>query len=271
MDVRTFPNQMRPGVGQKPRRESQRPTLPQHARHCPVLEAGSSLGFLVYPSLGPTESFYLEYRGDGAYRFAYYVSKGGKFDVMFTVTYTMPPNGVGMIREEVGFPKGVPIMSKEAALAVARTFLVPEDMGTPAGALSLRGNTNFQTPPGWDTVYTPIFNMLERPAPPMMVVRVETDWFAHETEFRYVLEPGEGITAQHNMPIGQVMFVPREEITLVEGTAEELAARNATQMEFIAAKAGDRLQTPYGMSYSPHYLKKSREYRHADPKDHKDG
>ena len=51
MEVRLFPNFRRPGVGLKPRRDGQRPFLPQHARHCPVLEAGSSLGFLVYPPL----------------------------------------------------------------------------------------------------------------------------------------------------------------------------------------------------------------------------
>ena len=28
----------------QPRREGSRPLLPQHARHCPVLEAGSALG-----------------------------------------------------------------------------------------------------------------------------------------------------------------------------------------------------------------------------------
>ena len=267
MEVRTYPNQLRPGIGQKPRREGQRPTLPLHARHCPVLEAGSSLGFLVYPPLAPNESFYLEYRGDGQYRFAYYVlGKAGKYEVLFTVTMTMPANGVGMIKEEVGFPSGVPLMSREAALALARTFIVPEDLGTPAGALSIRGNTNFQTPPGWDTVYTPIFNMLDRPTPPMLVVRVETDWFAHETEFRYVLEPGEGITAQHNMPVGQVLFVPREEITFRECTDAEIAELHKSQLEFVHAKAGDRLQTPYGMSYSPHYQKKSRENRPTEPK-----
>jgi hypothetical protein len=42
MEVRLYPNSRRPGVGMKPRRESQRPLLPQHARHCPVLEAGSA-------------------------------------------------------------------------------------------------------------------------------------------------------------------------------------------------------------------------------------
>ena len=131
MDVRLFPNSTRPGVGLKPRRESQRPMLPQHSRHCPVLEAGSSLGYLVYPPLAPNESYYLEYKGDGIYRFAYYVAgSSGKFDVLFVVSYTMPANGVGMIKEDVAFPKGVPVMSREAAIAMARTLVVPEDIGT---------------------------------------------------------------------------------------------------------------------------------------------
>jgi hypothetical protein len=71
MEVRLFPNLRRPGVGLRPRREAQRPLLPQHARHCPVLEAGSSLGFMVYAPLEPKESFYFEYEGDGRYKFVY--------------------------------------------------------------------------------------------------------------------------------------------------------------------------------------------------------
>jgi hypothetical protein len=46
----------------------------------------------------------------------------------------------------------------------------------------------------------PIFNMIERPVAPMLIVRVETDWYAHETEFRYVLQAGEGITVEHSIP-----------------------------------------------------------------------
>ncbi len=45
MEVQLWPHPGRPGVGLKPRNESQRPLLPQHARHCPVLEAGSGLGY----------------------------------------------------------------------------------------------------------------------------------------------------------------------------------------------------------------------------------
>ena len=145
--------------------------------------------------------------------------------------------------------------------AVARVFLVPEDMGTPPGAIALRGATNFQTPAGWDTVYTPIFNMIERPVAPMLVVRVETDWYAHETEFRYVLQAGEGITLEPSMPIGQVFFVPREPITLRACTSEELKAIDESREEFHRQKAATVQKTSYGLSYSPHYLRESRARR----------
>jgi hypothetical protein len=259
MDVRLFPNSRRPGVGLKPRRESQRPLLPQHARHCPVLEAGSALGFLVYPPLEPNESFHIEHEGDGRYKFTYYLSTpGGNWQAIVSVTVVLPVGGLGMITERVEFPSRETPITEEDAVLLARTFIVPEDMGTPPGALSLRGATNFQTPPGWDTVYTPVFNMIERPVAPMLVVRVETDWYAHETEFRYVLQPGEGISGAHSMPIGQVFFVPREEITLRDCSEEELAAIGRSRSEFSREKAALKLTTPYGLQYSPHYLRQSR-------------
>jgi hypothetical protein len=243
----------------KPRRESQRPLLPQHARHCPVLEAGSALGFLVYPPLEPHESFHLEFLGDGQYQFGYYLSgPRGNWEPLFALKVTLPVGSMGMIKEEVTFMTPNPPISREEALRVVRTFIVPEDLGTPPGALSLRGATNFQTPPGWDTVYTGVLNMIERPAAPVLVVRVETDWYAHETEFRYVVQPGEGISASHSMPIGQVFFVPREEITLHDCTAEEAQALIESAETFQREKAAIKLTTAYGLQYSPHYLRQSR-------------
>jgi hypothetical protein len=245
-------------VGLTPRREASRPLLPQHSRHCPVLEAGSALGFMVYPPLEPKETLYVEHEGDGRYKFVYYLqTQDGKRTPLFQITLSLSLGGVGMMKEEVTFV-GVPMLSREAALAVTRALVVPEDMGTPTGAIALRGATNFQTPPGWDTVYTPIFNMIERPIAPMLVVRVETDWYAHETEFRYVLQPGEGITVEHSMPIGQVCFVPREEITMRAGTSEELKAFEESRDEFNRRKAAAVQKTSYGLSYSPHYLRQSR-------------
>jgi hypothetical protein len=160
MEVRTFPNTRRPGTGLPPKRESSRPLLPQHARHCPVLEAGSMLGFMVYAPLEPKESLFVEFEGDGRYRFVYYLlTSDGKRTPIFQVTMALSVGGIGMMKEEVTFV-GAPMLSREAALAVTRAFLVPEDMGTPAGAVALRGATNFQTPAGWDTVYSPILNMI---------------------------------------------------------------------------------------------------------------
>jgi len=259
MEVRLYPNSRRPGVGLKPRRESQRPLLPQHARHCPVLEAGSALGFLVYPPLEPHESFHLEFQGDGRYLFSYFLSNpSGKWEPLFSLTVVLPVGGMGMIKQDVAFAKPNPPISREEAMRVATAFIVPEDLGTPPGALSVRGSTNFQTPPGWDTVYAPVFNMIERPIAPMLVVRVETDWYSHETEFRYVLQPGEGISAMHSMPIGQVFFVPREEITMRDCTADELQAIDLAAQTFSREKAAFKIATPYGVEYSPHYLRESR-------------
>ncbi|HWN83566.1 MAG TPA: hypothetical protein VNN99_00390, partial [Vicinamibacterales bacterium] len=84
------------------------------------------------------------------------------------------------------------------------------------------------------------------------------DWYMHESEFRYVLQPGEGISGQRNMPIGQVFFVPREEISLTECTSEELDAMRKADDEFSRGKADAQVATPYGVPYSPHYLKESR-------------
>jgi len=259
MEVRTYPNSRRPGVGLKPRHESHRPFLPQHARHCPVLEAGSALGYLVYPPLEPNESYHLEFQGEGRYQFTYFMSApSGRWDQIFTLTISMPVGSIGMLKEEASFPTKNSPFSREEASRIARAFIVPEDLGTPPGALSLRGATNFQTPAGWDTVYTSVFNMIERPVAPVLVVRVETDWYAHETEFRYVLQPGEGISASHSMPIGQVFFVPREEITMRNCTDEEIAALKASMDKFTEDKAASKITTPYGMPYSPQYLKQSR-------------
>jgi len=261
MEVRLFPNSRRPRVGLSPRRESQRPLLPQHARHCPVLEAGSASGFMVYAPLEPQESYYVEYEGDGRYKFVYCLqSPSGQPTPVFSVALTMSLGAVGLMKEDVSF-MGVPILSREGALDVMRVFVVPEDMGTPAGALALRGATNFQTPPGWDTMYTPIFNMIERPVAPMLVVRVETDWYAHETEFRYVLQPGEGITVQQSLPIGQVFFLPREEPTMRECTSAELEAIRESQRQFAQHKSEAAQKTSYGLTYSPHYLRRSREQK----------
>jgi hypothetical protein len=253
MEIRLFPNLNRPDVGMKPRREPQRPLLPQHARHCPVLEAGSALGYLVYPALKERESFHIEYQGDGRYRFTFFLNRGS-WQPLFTATLTLPVGSIGMMKEEVAFMDQKPPMSRDQALHLVRALIVPEDFGTPPGAVALRGANNFQTPEGWDTVYAPVFNMIDRPVAPMLVVRVETDWYAHLTEFRYVLQPGEGIPGSHNMPVGQVFFVPREEMSMRDCTENEVKKIHQSISEFIENKAKENQETPLGLTYSPYYV-----------------
>lgn len=243
----------------KPHRESLRPLLPQHARHCPVLEAGSALGYLVYPPLTEKESFHIEFQGEGRYQFIYSLrTPTGDFEPMFSVTIVLPAGTIGMFKEDVSILSRKTAMNRNDAVRLMRAFIVPEDLATPPGAIALRGATNFRTPQGWDTVYTPIFNLIDRPVAPMLVVRVETDWYAHETEFRYVLQPGEGISAAHNLPIGQVFFVPRDEITMRDCTSEELEEIRRSKAEFAREKEANKIMTPHGLNYSPHYLRQSR-------------
>jgi len=264
MEVVLFPNPRRPGFGLRPRSESQRPLLPQHARNCPVLEAGSGLGVLVYPPLAEHELFQIGYEGEGKYQLEYSINPtGSKWEPIFSVTYQLPVGGIGATKEEVKMMIPATPESTNTASMMARMFIAPDDLGTPAGAVTLRGAYNFQTPAGWDTVYTSIFNMIERPMAPVLAIRVETDWYVHDTEFRYVLLPGESISASHNLPIGQAFFVPREKITLRDGTGEEIEARQKSSEEFFDAKKAAKVKTGYGLEHSPHYLRKSRQQNAA--------
>src|SRR4026207_1530532 len=104
MEVRIYSNTRRPGVGMAPKRESTRPLLPQHARHCPVLEAGSAMGFMVYAPPDPRASMEVEHGGGGGYKFVYYLQNpNGKPTPVFVTTMTMSLGGVGMMKEDVQF------------------------------------------------------------------------------------------------------------------------------------------------------------------------
>ena len=139
MEVGLFPNPRRPGVGLRPRREAQRPLLPQHARHCPVLEAGSTVGFLVHPPLAEKETFQIGYEGEGRYQFVYSVNtKANNWEPVFTVTYLLPVGGIGATKREVKMHIQDSPQTREIAHLMPGMFISAEDMGTPAGAVTLR-------------------------------------------------------------------------------------------------------------------------------------
>ena len=52
-----------------------------------------------------------------------------------------------------------------------------------------------------------------------------------------------------------VFFVRREEITLRDCSGEELAAIRRSKEEFFREKAALKVSPPYGLEYSPHYLR----------------
>ena len=260
MEVILFPNPLRPGIGLRPKKEAQRPMLPQHARLCPVLEAGSSLGALVYPALAENEQFHIGYEGEGLYQFGYSVNTTGKkWEKIFNINYQLSVGTIGMRKEEVQLVVTETPGFKETARTMARMFISVDDLGTPEGAVTLRGAFNFQTPSGWDTVYSGVTNNPARPVAPVLVTRVETDWYVHDSEFRYILTPGDIITVSHNLPVGQVFFVPREEVTYRDGTEQESTKRQKTSKAFFNEKATNKKTTPYGMEYSPVYQQMSRQ------------
>ncbi|MGH2587008.1 MAG: hypothetical protein ACRDJE_19005 [Dehalococcoidia bacterium] len=260
LTVTLLPNQRRPSIGRPPNSEARRPWLPQHARHCPVLEAGSALGFLIYPPLQENESYQVRYLSDNSFRFSFFVNDStGKPDLVFAVTSAPSAGGGGLMADDLMYRDAhygigdAEIQSLKDALIV--------NLDTPPGAVGLRGAWDFRTPEGWDTVYTGVLNQTEPPHVPVLSVRVQTDWYAHNTEFRYVLQPGEAVSAAGTSPIGQVFFVPREDVKLQNGAPQDVEAFRGAQQQYWQKKAGDRLVAPYGLAYSPHYRKVSRANR----------
>ena len=126
MEVGLFPNPFRPGIGLRPRREAQRPLLPQHARHCPVLEAGSTAGFLVHPPLAEKETFQVGYEGEGRYQLVYSVNaKGSKWEPIFTVTYLLPMGGIGATKREIKMHIQDTPQTREIAHLMPGMFICP--------------------------------------------------------------------------------------------------------------------------------------------------
>ena len=72
------------------------------------------------------------------------------------------------------------------------------------------------------------------------------------------LQPGEGIPGSHNLPIGQVFFIPREHNTLRDCTEEEAEVLRSARQAYFKEKARHKTKTRYGVEYSPYYLRESR-------------
>jgi hypothetical protein len=260
MQVVLFPHQLRPDIGKKPVQVAQRPDLPQRARLCPVLEAGSALGFLVYAPLRHDEAYQVSCEDMQHYQLSYYRDLGGgDWQSCFKITYVTAVSGNGtIVRREIAQSGDAPALSDAQVAELEDALIVPSHFGVPAGAVGLRGAHDFRTPPGWDTVYGAVLNHVSPPVVPALTVRVETDWYAHDTEFRYVLQPGDVIQVTAEGPIGQVFFVPREAHVLRAASNEEFSAFRDQLVAFKRLKRDTTQATAFGPSFSPLYSREQQ-------------
>jgi len=259
LNVKLVPHQLRPGVGQMPASEGRRTWLPQQSRFCPVLEDGSKMGFLVYPPLEANETYQVRFEDDGNFRFTFFKNR----KVVLTLLKRLSAGGgEGATTELVFFDESAGL-DRRAITTVFDTMVA--NIGAPIGGVGLRGAYDFVTPPGWDTVYTGVVNDLGRPQVPVLTVQVQTDWYTHPTEFRYVLQAGESVSASGFAPVGQVFFVPRQEVG-VELASDEERARFKRELDaYWERKPGLAEHTRYGGVYDHQYRTEGRGYSDVVP------
>jgi hypothetical protein len=213
------------------------------------------MGLLVYPPLRDGESYQVAYVDDGHYELTFFRARKPVF------TFASKPAGGGGgagLSELVRFNEagGVP---REEVAKLASALVI--NLHTPIGGVGLRGSHDFATPEGWDTIYTGVLNDVRRPTMPSLSVRVETDWFRQPTEFRYVLQKGDSISAEAHVPVGQVIFVPREEVTLTLASDDEGVQFERERQEYWARKPEYERHAAYGSPNDRQYQEERRGHR----------
>lgn len=228
----------------------------------PAIEDANRLGFLVYPPLHDHESVQLQARGNGVLAITWFINGDrGLRSPAFVVQVrrSAGPGGlddtqVTILDEHAGF---------DAATAVTLVAAVTSGINSPPGSVGLRGAHNFITPAGWDTVYTAVFNEPQRPAVSTLTTRVETDWFPCETEFRVILEKGDITSVIGSGPIGQVLFVPREDCLIAEATEVERQRFAAAHQDSLVHSVSAAKTTRYGGVFSDYYREQQHVHRNG--------
>ncbi len=256
-EILVAPDGMRAGVGLMPTSERGRGSLPQESHFCPVLEDGSRLGFLVYPPLKEDETYSVSYDDDAVYEFTF--NRGGR--LAFVITEKPAAGGGGTGNRKLKFYNEHAGVERAEIHGLVDSLI--NNVHSPDGGVGLRGAYHFFTPEGWDTVYTGVMNELRVPAVPCLTIRVQTDWYLHATEFRYVLQKGDSISASAHAPVGQVFFVPREAVTLSPVSRQETTRRLKEKSDYLGRKPQLAQHTNYGAYYDNQYRTESRERRRA--------
>jgi len=257
IDVLEVPNQRRPGVGRRPVAENRRAWLPQQARFCPVLEDGSRLGFLTYAPLEDHEVLQVRRPRDELLRFSFAVTEaGGTTRPLWVIDLTSSAGGGGLDSHDVRFvDEGLALSEQEV---IGQLDALTVNLNAPPGAVGIRGAFDFVTPEGWDTVYLGVLNEVQPPRMPVLTARIETDWYAQQTEFRYLLGTGQTLSVSGSAPIGQVFFVPREVVELRAADADAVARFQEAGQRYWSERATKERTTNFGTLHSYHYRDEQR-------------
>jgi hypothetical protein len=239
--------------------------LPQHARMCGPLEAGSALGFLVYPPLHDHESFQMRRTGPGALDFSFFGGDAARPTHLFTLHYTIPATGIGVWSEDLAFRAPDNALTDDEIRGLRDALLRMGSLWLPPGAVALRGANDFRTAPGWDTVFTGVLNQAQPPPLCALTARVETDWYAFDTEFRYVLQVGDIVSGSGRVPVGQAFVVPRRDTRLRQADHDEVDAFRASQHSFTRKKLDARAENALGVEYDTLYREASRAAARPSP------
>jgi hypothetical protein len=190
----------------------------------PALDAAAKTGFLVYPPLHPHESVEVRLLDTGSFAFTLRVKGPRGTDApVFTVRIGGSAGWGGLGNHEVLFIDEKADVDAELIgqlMGAMTTNVMP---GT-VGQFGLLGAYNFITPEGWNSVCMGTINRPRADGIPVLNCLVESDWYPQNTEFRYGFKRGEFIQVTHDTPLGQVLFVPREAVQLVEVADEQAAA-----------------------------------------------
>jgi hypothetical protein len=229
-----------------------------------VLEDASKSGFLVYPPLHDHEALQIRYLEQNVFRLSFFVDDPtGASHRAFVVDVHPSAGSGGVDAQDVRFIDPKAKIDEDAVLTLVDALTT--NINTPPGGVGLRGAFDFMTPEGWDTLYAGVMNEQQRPAVPSLAVRVETDWYAQNTEFRYVLQPGEVLSTGGSAPIGQVLFLPREEIELELGDEAAAQRFQTAQQEYWTERATKHKVTNFGALYTYHYRDLQKERRAEGP------
>lgn len=248
-------------MGRLPEPDGRRASLPQHGRLCPVVEDANRTGFLVFPPLEPREALQVRYRDENLYQITLLRDPGGARPpvVLFAIEVRPAAGAPGTEVRDVRHIDSASGLDEAGALDLLDALTT--NLNAPPGGIGIRGAYDFVTPEGWDTVYLGVVNETARPLVPVLAARIETDWFPQNTEFRYAMQPGDTLVVTGGAPIGQVMFLPREEITMEAASEPDVQAFVDRQERYWTERAAKERTTPYGALIAHHYRDQQRTRR----------